>query len=143
MLEFVLLEMTKGAAKVAETDPHGLTLSLISIVTVFTALLVLYFVYSLIGKAAQKGTSGGEKPGKKASGRRRKGKAGPDSEVAAAIALALEAESGHETEAAIATALHLYLSGSVHDIEPGIITIKPAPSAWAGKSITFRKNPKA
>ena len=36
----------------AETDPHGLTLALIAVTTVFTALVILYFIYSSIGKAA-------------------------------------------------------------------------------------------
>ena len=32
-----------------QTDPHGLTLTLISVSVVFAALIVLYFVYSLSG----------------------------------------------------------------------------------------------
>ena len=112
----------------AETDPHGWTLSLIAVTTVFTALVILYFIYSWIGKASK-------------SKRSKTGKT-PDAETAAAIAMALEAERGGEVNAAIAMALHLYLNDTVHDIEPGIITIAPRRSSWNDKTLTFRKTPR-
>ena len=65
-----------------------------------------------------------------------------DGAVATAIALALEAEAGGEAEVAIATALHLFLSDAVHDVEPGIITIRKAASAWDDKQLNFRKLPR-
>ena len=117
----------------AETDPHGWTLSLIAVTTVFTALLVLYIIYSCIGKASQKGLP--RMP------RVKKGKY-PDADTAAAIAIALDAERGGEVNAAIATALHLYLNDTVHDVEPGIITITSRNSEWSNKTLTFRKTPR-
>ena len=66
----------------------------------------------------------------------------PDAEVAAAIALALDMEQGGDTYAAIATAVHLYLSDSVHDVEPGIVTIHRTESSWNNKALTFRKLPR-
>ena len=45
-------------------------------------------------------------------------------EVAAAIAMALDKESGSETYAAIGMALHQYLNDTVHDLESYIITIR-------------------
>ena len=125
-----LLNMTAGAQRMAETDPHGWTLSLIAVTTVFTALLVLYIIYSCIGKASQKGLP-----------RVKKGKT-PDADTAAAIAMALDAERGGEVNAAIAMALHLYLNNTVHDAEPGIITFTPRQSRWNDKSLTFRKTPR-
>ena len=120
----------------AQTDPHGWTLSLIAVCTVFIALVILYFIYSCIGKAANRRVSG--KP------RRKRSKAGkvPDAETAAAIAMALEAESGNETEVAIALALHLYLNDAVHDTEPGIITIAPRQGGWGSPVNNFRKSPR-
>ena len=56
--------------------------------------------------------------------------------------MALNAEAGGETEAAIATALHLYLSESVHDLEPGFITLRHTPSAWDDRQFNFRKTPR-
>lgn len=132
----VILNMTEGAKRMAETDPHGFTLTLIAVTTVFTALVILYFVYSLIGKISL--PSAPKAP--KAS--RKKAKGGPDAETAAAIAMALESELGGEVNAAIAMALHLHLSNAVHDVEPGIITYAPRDSAWGTPSLNFRKTPK-
>ena len=129
-----ILDMTAGAQRMAETDPHGWTLALIAVSTVFTALVILYFIYSFIGKA-----SNSKVPRVKRS--RRKGSA-PDAETAAAIAMALEAENGGEVNAAIAMALHLYFNNAVHDIEPGIITFAPRATSWNDKTLTFRKTPR-
>ena len=129
-----LLNMTAGAERMAQTDPHGWTLALIAVTTVFTALVILYFIYSFIGKA-----SNSKVPRVKRSPR--KGSA-TDAETAAAIAMALEAENGGEVNAAIAMALHLYFNDAVHDIEPGIITFAPRATQWNDKSLTFRKTPR-
>ena len=110
--------LTAGADKMAINDPHGWTLTLISVTVVFAALIILYFLYSLSGAVF----SGKFKKNASTSGK------SPDSGTIAAIALALEQELGEKqtqnTEAAIALALHLYLSESVHDRESFIITIK-------------------
>lgn len=131
-----LLNMTAGAQRMAETDPHGWTLSLIAVTTVFTALLILYFIYSWIGKATQRSLNKGPRTKKVKAGKT------PDTETAAAIAMALEAETGGEVNAAIAMALHLYFNDAVHDTEPGIITITPRNSEWSNKTLTFRKSPR-
>ena len=120
----------------AETDPHGLTLSLIAVFTVFTALVILYIIYSCIGKASRRGM-----PRMPRVKRSKTGKT-PDADTAAAIAMALEAERGGEVNAAIAMALHLYFNDAVHDTEPGIITIVPRQSSWNDKTLTFRKSPR-
>ena len=125
--------LTAGGDRMAQTDPHGWTLTIISVSVVFLALLILYFLYSLSGKVF----SGQFKRKPK------KAKAGaPDEKVAAAIALALDMEQDGDTYAAIATAVHLYLTQSVHDIEPGIVTIRRGNSAWNNKEQTFRKLPR-
>ena len=151
---YIILEMTEGAKRVSQTDPHGWILTLISVCVVFTALLILYGIYTLIGKAASN-TEDAPVPSRKLIRAEKKrlqaaerqqlltaGQGAPD-EVAAAITMALQAELGSETEVAIATALALYLGSGVHDVEPGIITIKRAtPSAWSNKALTFRKYPR-
>ncbi len=131
---YSLMLLTAGGDRMAQIDPHGWTLTLISVSTVFLALIILYFVYSFSGNIFSGKYKFQRKP--KAA----KGKI--DDEVAAVIALALEAEAGGETEAAIATALHLYLSDAVHDLEPGIITLRRNPSAWDNKQLNFRKLPR-
>ena len=41
--------LTAGADRMAQVDPHGWTLTLISICVVFCALVILYFIYTLSG----------------------------------------------------------------------------------------------
>jgi Na+-transporting methylmalonyl-CoA/oxaloacetate decarboxylase gamma subunit len=118
-----------------ETDPHGWTLTLISVSVVFTALIVLYFIYSFSGGLFSGKFKRAPKPKKAAKGT-------PDAEVAAAIALALDMECSGEEYAAIATAVHLYLNDAVHDVEPGIVTIVRKESAWNDKQLNFRKLPR-
>ena len=115
-----------------ETDPHGWTLTLISVMVVFSALIVLYFIYNLSGNIFSGKFKRAPKPKKAVKGT-------PDAEVAAAIALALDMEQGGDEYAAIATAVHLYLNDAVHDVEPGIVTIVRKDSAWNNKALNFRK----
>jgi sodium pump decarboxylase gamma subunit len=113
----------------AQIDPHGWTLTLISVSVVFAALIVLYFVYSFSGNLF--------------SGKfKREKKPKESEEVAVAIALALDMENGGDDYAAIATAVHLYLSEAIHDVEPGIVTIVRKESGWNNKELNFRKLPR-
>jgi Na+-transporting methylmalonyl-CoA/oxaloacetate decarboxylase gamma subunit len=131
----------------AQLDPHGWTLTIISVSVVFIALIILYFLYSLSGRVFSGELKADAKKGWRASkrivkavGNSHSGPA-PESEIAAAIALALDMEQDGDTYAAIATAVHLYLTDTVHDIEPGIVTIVRKDSAWKNKSLTFRRLP--
>lgn len=119
----------------AQTDPTGWILTGISVFVVFSALIILYFLYSASG-ALLSGKIKLPKPKKRAP------KGSDDGAVAAAIAMALEAECGDCTPVAIATALHLHFSTAVHDVEPGIITISRGSSAWNNPQRNFRKNNK-
>ena len=126
--------LTAGGDRMAQTDPHGWTLTLISVSTVFAALIVLYFIYNFTGNLMS---------GKyKKKPRAKKVKGTPDAEVAAAIALALDMQDDGDVYAAIAAAVNLYLTESVHDVEPGIVTIVRNASAWNNKSLSFRKLPR-
>jgi Na+-transporting methylmalonyl-CoA/oxaloacetate decarboxylase gamma subunit len=103
----------------AEKDPHGLIITLVSVSVVFFALIILYFAYTFIGKAI------GFDFKKILSGlQTKKTKAGPTSEEAAAIALALDQEMNGEIYAAIGMAMHRYMNDTVHDNESYIITIR-------------------
>ena len=126
-----LLTMTEGAKIVARTDPHGLTLTLVSVVVVFGCLFILFLIYSFSGNIF----SGKYKRPKTSSLSKDNG------EIAAAIAMALEAECGSDVEVAIATALSLELGNGIHDIEPLFITIENKPSLWKNRALTFRKLP--
>ena len=100
----------------AERDPHGIIITLVSVAVVFCALIILYYAYTLIGKVTNRTP-------KVRSVSKVTGKA-PPTEVAAAIAMALDQELNGETYAAIGMALHQYFNDTVHDNESYIITIK-------------------
>lgn len=109
--------VVRKSADMAVKDPHGLIITLVSVAVVFTALIVLYLAYSMIGKAVN-----GRFSLKKTC---RTAKSGvPSAEEAAAIAMALDQELDGETYAAIGLAMHQYLNDTVHDSESYIITIK-------------------
>ena len=121
-----------------EQDPHGLVLTLIAVMVVFTALLILSFIFGWIGNANKRGKQG---PKVKKSKKSLDGKLTP--EIAAAISLALSSEFGGEVYAAIALALDDYLRGGVHDIESMVITIQPSGNGnWADKTQNFRQLPR-
>ncbi|MBR5176793.1 MAG: lamin tail domain-containing protein [Bacteroidales bacterium] len=121
-----------------EQDPHGLVLTLIAVMVVFTALLILSFIFGWIGNANKRGK---DVPKVKKSKKSLDGKLTP--EIAAAISLALSHEFGGEVYAAIALALDDYLRGGVHDLESMVITIKPSSNGnWADKTQNFRHLPR-
>ena len=133
---------TKGE-RMKERDPHGWILTVVSVSVVFCALAILWFLFWLLfdrsaKKKAKEGTSLSKTKGKRTV---TLGES-EESAVAAAIALALDMEQGGDRYAAIAAAVHLYLSESVHDVEPGIVTIRRAESEWNNKSLIFRKLPR-
>lgn len=43
--------MTKSA-EMAENDPHGVIITVVSVAVVFASLIILYFAYTIIGKVA-------------------------------------------------------------------------------------------
>lgn len=117
-----------------ERDPHGWILSVTSVSVVFSALAILWFLFwFLFDRRAKKKAE--PKPAKVVKGT-------PDAEIAAAIAVALDMENSGDVYAAIATAVHLYLTECIHDAEPGIVTITRKESAWNNKALTFRKLPR-
>ncbi|MBR5660084.1 MAG: lamin tail domain-containing protein [Bacteroidales bacterium] len=119
-----------------EQDPHGLVLTLIAVMVVFSALLILSFIFGWIGNYNKRDKVKAPKPKKVKKGEM-------DDEVVAAISLALSREFGSEVYAAIALALDDYLVGGIHDLESMIITIKPTPgSEWADKTQNFRQLPR-
>ncbi len=131
-------EQKSRAEILKETDPHGFTLSIVSVSVVFCALLILLTIYTFTGKLFS-GQIKIKKPAKKKVSTP-KGDAGSEAEIAAAIAMALDAEMGGEAEAAIAMAMHLYLTEAIHDSEPFVITIRKNPaSAWNDRTSNFRK----
>ncbi len=108
------------SAEMADKDPHGAIITLVSVSVVFVALIVLYFAYTFIGNLS----SGKISLPKRRSAEKKQKAAGPTQEEAAAIAMALDQELNGETYAAIGMALPQYFNDTVHDNESYIITIK-------------------
>ena len=125
-----------------ERDPHGWILSITSVSVVFAALAILWFLFWLLFDRQAKKKAGLSSRASLSSRGRRPSGSQDEAEVAAAIALALDMECSGEEYAAIATAVHLYLSDAVHDVEPGIVTIVRKESGWNNKTLTFRRLPK-
>ena len=128
--------------QMAERDPHGWILTLVSVSVVFSALAILWFFFWLLFERPAK-----RKAGVIPSAARNLSKAQkagtPDGEVAAAIALALDMEQGGDVYAAIALALHLELGATAHDAESFVLTIRQDPSRWnADKTDGFRRLPR-
>ena len=93
----------RKSLEVAETDPHGIIITVVSVLVVFASLATLHISYYLIGKVVgwhfewkQKRT----------------------------MTIEPEAQDNAEVKAAIGTALHLYLNENSHDDESYVITIK-------------------
>lgn len=109
------------SAEMAEKDPHGMIITIVSVSVVFLALVILYFAYTLIGRTIN---SAVDWKGLSCKKKHRAANEGPSPEETAAIAFALDQELNGETYAAIGVALHQYLDDTVHDNESYIITIK-------------------
>lgn len=102
--------------------PHDLNLTVVAIIIVFGALLILYILYSAFGALFIEGEK-----------RRRH----LDSRREEAESSRCELRSERDMAAAIAVALYLEEEKG----ECGKITFNSRESAWADKTLLFRKNP--
>lgn len=115
--------VAEKSAEMLDKDPHGAIITLVSVTVVFFALVILYFAYTFIGRLSS-GQISMSMPKRKPKAPVMKAGTGPDDEVAAAIALALDQDMNGEVYAAIGMAMHQYLNDTVHDMESYIITIR-------------------
>ncbi|MBR1575770.1 MAG: OadG family protein [Bacteroidales bacterium] len=115
--------LTYGAESLAQMDPHGWILTLISITIVFLSLLVLYFVYAIAGGIASGQFK--EQIGQRKLRRSVRKHPEPDEQTAAAIALALQ----------------LYAQEGIAEKESGYLTTGDRSGTWSDKSLTLRKYP--
>ena len=111
-------------------DPHGFVLTLTAVCVVFAVLMILWILFGLLGKGFQRAAA------------RRSGAA--DIPADRHSGLVPESSSEAETAAAIATAIHLFLSDTVHDSESFVITLRgDGPGrAWSSPERNFRKTRK-
>ena len=120
MLLQISENVIRKSAEMADKDPHGAIISLVSVSVVFSALIILYFSYTLIGKIS----SGKLRISIPEKRKKLRHKTGIPEEEAAAIAMALDQEINGEVYAVIGLALDRYLGEKVHDMESFIITIR-------------------
>lgn len=93
----VASDVARKSAEMAEKDPHGFTITLVSVTVVFSALIILYFAYKLVGILVRRNLP---------------------AQVPAT------GNIDEETAAAISMALHEHLDANVHDKESYRITIR-------------------
>lgn len=121
------LEENPKINAISISDPHGFTLSITSILVVFSALIVLYLIFKGIGNIA------------KALSARRVAKTGTLSAARGESVLT------GEVLAAISAAIH-EMNEDAHDIEDTILTItevKRKYSPWSSKIHTLRQDPRS
>ncbi len=88
-------ELVNKSAEMAENDPHGFIITIVSVCVVFAALIILYFAYTIVGKIVNSKVS-------------QQAQNQPTPEEAAAISLALQQ----------------HLDDTKHDKESYVITIR-------------------
>ncbi|MFA7228521.1 MAG: OadG family protein [Melioribacteraceae bacterium] len=113
-----------NAQKFTEIDPWGVGITFIGMTVVFMSLLILYLFFFNISK------------GLNARLNRKLKKSGAETAEAK-----IPAEASAEVNAAIATAIHLYLS-ELHDNESAILTINKVArtySPWSSKIYGIRQ----
>lgn len=122
------------ADRLKETDPHGISLTIISMAIVFSVLIIIYCMLKIFGYVARK----------EAAKNAAKTAAPKEEAVAATPAAApakADGELSEEEIIAIGMALHLHLGGQ-HDQESEVLTIVPNATAWANKSLNFTQSPR-
>lgn len=114
-----------------QNDPHGVVMAVTAMSVVFSALIILYIVFKLIGKHSIR-----------TSAKKEIVSMGGDSSAAAT---AKTEGTSAEVFAAIATAIHLYkVDNEAHDFENTILTIHKESktySPWSSKIYTLRETP--
>ena len=117
--------------KMKQIDPYGWILALTAMAVVFTALILLYFIFKAIGNANIKASN-------------KKAAAAAGTGAAAAVKTDF-GEVPAETYAAIATAMHLYMADEeAHDDESFVVTMNPVDrtyTPWSTHIQGFRQTP--
>lgn len=86
-------ELVNKSAEMAENDPHGFIITIVSVSVVFAALIILYFAYTIVGKIVNSKVS-------------QQAQNQPTPEEAAAISLALQQhrdDTKHDKESYVIT----------------------------------------
>lgn len=111
------------------TDPHGLIMTLIAMIVVFSALIILFFLFKITGNIAIRSLQ----------------KKSDESSAETGSTKTDVAEASAETYAAIGVALHLFKEeNEAHDEESFMLTLQHTDrtySPWSSKIYTLRQTP--
>ncbi|MBR2947277.1 MAG: OadG family protein [Bacteroidales bacterium] len=111
------------------TDPHGLIMTLVAMIVVFSALIILFFLFKITGNIAIRSLQ----------------KKSDESSAETGSTKTDVAEASAETYAAIGVALHLFKEeNEAHDEESFMLTLQHTDrtySPWSSKIYTLRQTP--
>lgn len=111
------------------TDPHGLIMTLVAMIVVFSALIILFFLFKITGNIAIRSLQ----------------KRSDESSAETGSTKTDVAEASAETYAAIGVALHLFKEeNEAHDEESFMLTLQHTDrtySPWSSKIYTLRQTP--
>lgn len=130
------------ADKLAKNDPHGIAMTIMAMLIVFSVLFIIYLVLKIFARMSKREQAKKNAPAAAAPAV----KGGePSSEELAAIAMALRETMGGANDdeiAAVAMALYLYLYTN-HDYESEVITFDNSAdnSTWGQKHFNFKRSP--
>lgn len=142
----VVEAQTARSAALAESDPSGGVLTVTAVTVVFSALVLLAVIFTVIGRLMQRSqTAPLPKSPQSHAPAEYKGATSqsptPSPEAIIAISLALGAEQARPTdEVALAIALSLEsYRACQHDAESYVLTINPRrQTAWNGRALSMR-----
>lgn len=111
------------------TDPHGLIMTLVAMIVVFSALIILFFLFKITGNIAIRSLQ----------------RKSDESSAETGSTKTDVAEASAETYAAIGVALHLFKEeNEAHDEESFMLTLQHTDrtySPWSSKIYTLRQTP--
>lgn len=128
-----LIDKAAKPDRMKAMDPYGWIMALTAMSVVFTALIILYLLFKLVGYLNIR------------SGQKKEAKAAVAAGAPAAAKESTYGETSAETYAAIATALHLYMvEEEAHDDESLVVTMNPVDrhyTPWSTHIQGFRQTP--
>ena len=133
------------ADKLAKNDPHGIAMTLMAMMIVFSVLFIIFLVLKIFARVAKRNQNKANAAAQAPAAAPAVKGGEPTPEELAAITMALHESMGGADEdeiAAVALALYLHLYTN-HDYESEVITFGNDAdySVWGQKHFNFKRNP--
>ncbi len=124
--------------RLKERDPHGSIMAVTAMSVVFSALIILYFLFRLVAARNMKM----EEAKKQASVAAAAAQAEAKNDVKLTVNADPAEYTDEEIAAAIVMAIHLESENEqVHDVESNILTFKQIYSPWGNKALIMKQTP--